>query len=209
MPADIKRAPRGVSHAGEKNRIYRVTRFAARWILGMVYRIDIKGAKHLPREAAFVLLPKHQCWQDVPLLGLATPKFLTYVAKHELFSNPVGRYIITALGGIPLNRKRPMESRRTLHIIRHHLKRKRGLVVFPEGTYYPGIMGPGNLGILRFIVSSANVPLIPVGIRYSRQWFRPRVWIRFGEPIHPDGGTNPEALLSEVMNRIATLSGLQ
>jgi len=208
MPADITSQNRMMTHVGDKNWLYRTVRFADRLVLELLYRIDIKGAEHLPRDGAFVLLPKHQRWQDVPLLGLATPIFLTYVAKHELFANTLSRYIITSLGGIPLNRKRPMESRRTLHAIRYHLQRNRCLVVFPEGTYYPDTMGPGNPGILRFIVSSAKVPLIPVGIRYSKQGFRPRVWIRFGEPIHPDDGTSPKALLSVVMERIAELSDL-
>jgi len=209
MPADIRSEHRTVSGASDKNWIYRSARFVAPFVLGMLYRIDIKGGEHLPRGNAFVLLPKHQRWQDVPLLGLATPIFLIYVAKHELFTNPLGRYFITALGGIPLNRQRPMESRRTLHAIRHHLKCNRGLVVFPEGTYYPGTMGPGNPGILRFVVSTAKVPLIPVGIRYSKHLFRPKVRIHFGQPIHPDDATRPQTLLTEVIDKIAELSGLR
>jgi 1-acyl-sn-glycerol-3-phosphate acyltransferase len=188
--------------------IYWITRIAARLVLSMRYRIDIKGGERLPRDKAFVLLPKHQRWQDVPLVALSTPLFLTYVAKYELFINPLGRHIITALGGIPLNRKRPIETRRTLYAIRYHLQRNRGLVIFPEGTYYPGTMGPGNHGILRFIITSADVPLIPVGIRYSTRQFRPRVRIRFGEPIHADDGIGSEELLSVLMKKIAELSDL-
>lgn len=209
MSADISTIRRIASDPTAKNMTYWITRIAARLMLSMRYRIDIKGRERLPRDNAFVLLPKHQCWQDVPLVGLATPILLTYVAKYELFTNPLGRYIVTSLGGIPLNRKRPIESRRTLHVIKHHLKNNRGLVLFPEGTYFPGAMGPGNHGILRFIISSVKVPLIPVGIRYSKQGIRNRVWIRFGEPIHTDDAVRPEALLTLVMEKIAALSGLR
>ena len=83
MPADISPGHRMTSDTVAKNMIYRITRITARLVLGMRYLIDIRGREHLPRDNAFVLLPKHQCWQDVPLVGLATPIFLTYVAKHE------------------------------------------------------------------------------------------------------------------------------
>ena len=208
MAGQNRSTHRMITGAGGRNWIYRIARVAARIVLATLYRIDIEGREHLPRDTAFVLLPKHQRWQDVPLVGLATPAFLTYVAKYELFINTLSRSIITALGGIPLNRKHPMESRRTLQAIRHHLAHNRGLVVFPEGTYFPDAMGPGNLGILRFIVSSAKVPLIPMGIRYSKQFPRSKVRICFGQPIHPDNETDPQALLNEVMDKIAELSGL-
>ncbi|MBT8342269.1 MAG: 1-acyl-sn-glycerol-3-phosphate acyltransferase, partial [Desulfatitalea sp.] len=144
-----------------------------------------------------------------PLVGLTTPVFLTFVAKHELFANPLSRYIITRLGGIPLNRKHPMESRRTLRAVRTHLQSRRALVVFPEGTYYPYSMGPGNLGMLRYIMSTAQVPLIPVGICYEKHRLRPGVRIRFGAPIHPNDTRGPHALLTEMMDRIAELSSLR
>lgn len=197
-----------MANPAEDNLIYKVTNLVAHIVLGTRYRIAVDGRHHLPIHEAFLLLPKHQRWQDVPLLALAVPSFMTFVAKQELFTKAINRFIITRLGGIPLNRKRPMESRRTLHVIRAQLRQKRALVVFPEGTYYPGVMGPGNLGMLRFIVSAAKVPLIPVGIRYEKHWLKPRVWIRFGAPIRPSDTTSAQILLAEVMARIAELSGL-
>ena len=86
-------------------------RNVARTFLFPFFRLNITGKENLPRKSAFVLLPKHQRWEDIPLLGLSTPRPLYYLAKHELFKNALGNWFFRGLGGVPLNRERPLESR--------------------------------------------------------------------------------------------------
>ena len=69
----------------------------------------------MPEKGPFILLPKHQRWEDIPIIDLALQKPLYYIAKYELFNNVLFRWFITSAGGIPLNRERPMESRRSLY----------------------------------------------------------------------------------------------
>ena len=90
--------------------LLRVTKIAARSILSVFFRLRVEGLSHLPGRGGVVLLPKHQRWEDIPLLGLAVPRPLHYVAKQELFLNPLSRWLMTSLGGIPLNRKRPWKA---------------------------------------------------------------------------------------------------
>jgi 1-acyl-sn-glycerol-3-phosphate acyltransferase len=194
--------------AARYNAIYRLTRLVAHIVLPILFEIRVEGRENIAHGGPFVLLPKHQRWMDVPLIGLTASTYLYYIAKAELFSLRLGRWFISAIGGIPLNRRRPMESRQSLLAIRDCLQREVGLVLFPEGTYYPGRVGPGHRGMFRFIVSSATVPLIPVGIRYRKQWIRTTVRICFGEPIIRHASDPPETVLNAVMDRIADLSGL-
>jgi len=171
------------------------------------FRLQIRGRKNLPQDKAFILLPKHQRWEDIPLLGLATPSTLYYVAKHELFLNPVFRWLISSLGGIPLNRKRPIESRRSLKQMIAVLKNGEGVVIFPEGTYYNGHVGPGHVGLIRMVSSRLVLPFIPVGIRYSKDGIRARVQINFGIPIYKDTSVAADRFVHRVMWEIARLSG--
>ena len=69
------------------------------------FQIQTNGLENLPEGKAFILLPKHQRWEDIPLLGLGTQRPLYYVAKYELFRNPISRWFLSSLGGIPLNRE--------------------------------------------------------------------------------------------------------
>jgi len=84
-----------------------------------------------------------------------------------------------------------------------------GVVVFPEGTYYPNRMGPGKGGILKLIISRLALPLIPVGIRYRREGFRTRVTVSFGAPIYHAKQKASEETLDQIMAAIAELSGLE
>ncbi len=183
-------------------------RIAVRFCLYPLFRLQTRGRQNLPQDKAFILLPKHQRWEDIPLLGLATPSTLYYVAKYELFLNPVNRWLISSLGGIPLNRKRPIESRRSLKQMIAVLKNGEGVVIFPEGTYHNGHVGPGHVGLIRMVSSRLVLPFIPVGIRYSKGGIRARVQISFGTPIYKDTSVAADAFVHRIMQEIAKLSGL-
>ena len=173
------------------------------------FRLHINGSAHLPVDAAFVLLPKHQRWVDIPLLGLASVRPLYYVAKYELFKNKISRWLIQSLGGIPLNRQRPIESRASLSATIEALRQGEGLVVFPEGTYYRDHMGPARLGLVKYLATHSDSRFIPVGIRYEEKFGPTRVWISFDRSMRPDQYSSPERFLEKAMQRIAHLSGLQ
>jgi 1-acyl-sn-glycerol-3-phosphate acyltransferase len=168
----------------------------------------VEGQENVHSAKSCVLLPKHQRWEDIPLLGLASPGPLYYVAKRELFTNRLSAWFMTSLGGIPLDRRRPLASRKSIHAVVGLLKIEAQVVIFPEGTYYRNCMGPGQAGLIRLIHTRAEAPFIPVGIRYSRKGMRRRVDIRFGKAMAWEASIKPEAFLAAVMQEIKVLSGL-
>lgn len=192
-----------------RNWIFQATRYTARIALAFFFRSEIQGKENLPREGAFILLPKHQRWVDIPLLSLASPRPLYYVARDDLFASPLSRWFLNSLGGIPLNRARPLETRESLRILEGCLRNGEGVVVFPEGTYYMNKMGSGRVGLVRFINSRFSLPFIPVGISYGKRGVRTPVLIRIGEAQYSDPGTSPNLLLAGVMKDIEELSEFQ
>lgn len=190
-----------------KDGVVRVARPLGRACLGPFFRVDARGREHLPDSSAFVLLVKHQRWEDIPLLGLSVTKPLYYVAKAELFGLAPARWVLSSLGGIPLNRSRPLESRHSLRRIIEHLHGGEGLVIFPEGTYYRDRMGSPRAGLVRMVLSKTSPPFVPVGIRY-RKGLRTEVDIRFGRPVTPESTRAVGPFLDRMMGEIARLSGL-
>ena len=186
--------------------VFHPTRLMARVFLAPFFSIEARNQNSVPEEGAFILLPKHQRWEDIPLLSLASPRPVYYVAKYELFVNPLSAWYITSLGGIPINRMRPLESRSALRGMLEILKMGEGVVIFPEGTYFRDRVGPGHVGLIRMIRSQMAVSLVPVGIRYSGTG-RKHVKIRFGRPLSEDPSTSREALRNRIMEDIARLSG--
>lgn len=172
------------------------------------FRIETAGLENLPRDSAFILLCKHQRWEDIPLLGVATPRPLYYIAKYELFKKALSSRFFRALGGIPLNRQRPLESRRFLQATIALLEKGEGVVIFPEGTYYRNKMGPGQVGMVKFVLSRLKLPFIPVGINYAAGRRRGRVRIQFGQALQSDPALPADTFVNRMMKQIAALSGL-
>lgn len=188
--------------------IFHMVRSMGKVFLLPIFKLKTGGQENLPSRSGFILLPKHQRWEDIPLLGLALPRPLYYMAKYELFLNPLSSWFLSSLGGLPLNRSRPIESRQSLRTMMGLLERGEGVVIFPEGTYHRNKMGPGQVGLIKLILSRCAAPFIPVGISYSAQGARTWVRINFGRPIY--GGSSAEAVtfLNGIMKEIAQLSGL-
>lgn len=187
--------------------ILRLTSLTAKIFLSQVFRIKTLGQEDLPDQSGFILLAKHRRWEDIPLLSLATPRPLYYVAKYELFLNPVSRWFVSSLGGLPLNRLRPLQSRQSLKSMVDLLEKGEGIVIFPEGTYYRNGMGPGHAGLIRMIQSRCTVPFIPVGINYVAKRARTLVEINFGRAIYESSSDRVESFLGEMMKEIGRLSG--
>ncbi len=203
-------------YLGRRNRfVFYFTLYLARICFIPIYKIRIEGRENIPADGAFVLLPKHQRWSDIPIVAWAAPRLLYYVAKHELFLSAFTNWYISALGGLPLNRQRPIESRGSLLKVIELLNRGEGVVVFPEGTYYRDQMGPGNIGVVRLILSKVSFPFIPAGISYTRGKIRTLVNIKFGRPlvlkrdeVSGRPSDTPEKFLDIIMEEIARLSCL-
>jgi len=191
-----------------KNWVLKAIKTTSWVLLSPFFRLETEGTENLPQESAFILLPKHQRWVDIPLLSLATPRSLYYVAKHDLFKNPLSNWFMRSLGGIPLNRQRPLESRQSLKAMIEFLKKGEGLVVFPEGTYYRNTIGSAHTGIVRFLLSRFSFSFIPVGMNYSGKGVRTLVRINFGKAIYSDPSVPVSSFLDNVMKEIAGLSGL-
>ena len=205
----LRQNARQVKHPPGRNEGFlQVFKFIARILLHPFFRLETDGLQNLPQDSAFILLPKHQRWQDIPLLGLATPRPLYYIAKYELFKNALTNRFFSAMGGIPLNRQRPLESRRFLQATIQLLEKGEGVVIFPEGTYYRNKMGPGQTGMVRFVLSRLKLPFIPVGINYAANGRRTRVRINFGKAFHTDPTLAADTFVNHMMKEIAALSGL-
>ena len=196
--------------------IYLATRSAARLILPAGFQVQIQGLHHLPETGPAVLIPKHQRWWDVPLLGAFIPRPLYFLAKQELFINFFSRFYMARVGGISIDRKNPLRSLKTFRSLSPLLKGKSFLVLFPEGTYFQGTMGPGKWRLIQMILNLQHkqtlppITFVPVGIVYSSKTkSRKRgVEISIGSGLIETNPLRAEAFTRELLCRVKTLSRL-
>ncbi|MBM4278032.1 MAG: 1-acyl-sn-glycerol-3-phosphate acyltransferase [Deltaproteobacteria bacterium] len=194
--------------------IYTVTKRIAHLVFSFFYKIQIEGKGSLGDQGPVVILPKHQYWTDIPLVGLAFHPQLYFVAKKELFRYPLLRHYISLGGGIPVDREKSIRTLDSFKTLITLLKANERIVIFPEGTYFRNRVGSGKSRLLQMILKfqeelKQKIPFIPVGIRYGeKKGWRRRVEICIGSPLFGGGESDAAALTEKVMEEISRLCRL-
>jgi len=197
--------------------LYQCIRVIGHACFHSLYALRFEGQGKIPRDRAGIICPKHQFWTDIPIVGLAAQKPLSFIAKQELFVYPVIHHFLIAIGGIPMDRQRPIRSLNSFRYVEELLKRREFIVLFPEGTYYPNSMGRGKHGFIQRILriqermglkGEERIPFIPVGIRYESKKFRTEVRVNIGSPLYADGEADGLEFTRRILKEIAALSGL-
>jgi 1-acyl-sn-glycerol-3-phosphate acyltransferase len=201
--------------------VYGITKAIAAIIFRVRYRLRVQGLENIPNQGPAIILPKHQYWTDIPIVSLTSRRQLNYVAKGELFRIPFVRTFLSLLGGIPVNRERTTKTTGSFRYILHLLKGKEYVVIFPEGTYYPGEVGKGKSRLIQMILNwqgprgtnstgtmEDHIPFVPMGIHYGRKGLRKIVMVRIGRPIFADGEADAPQLTNQIIEGIARLSNL-
>lgn len=189
--------------------------FLGRWLvrqtLGRVYRLQVQGLEHLPPSGPAIICPKHQRWEDIPMIGAALPLPLRYIAKAELFRHPFIRELLAAWGGVPVDRERPRATLSSFKKLLPLLRQGACIVLFPEGTYVRGRVGPGKHRLIQLLLKLQGqnglgpLPFLPVGLTYRARGLGYDVAVKIGHPLCTPDPRQAQALTCSLMDRIARL----
>lgn len=177
-----------------------------------LYRLRTHRRDRVPLEGPVVIVANHQSYLDPPLVGGATRRQLSYLARDTLFKGPLG-VLIRSYDAVPVDR-----DGTGLAGIRATLKRlKQGgaVLVFPEGVRTSdGELQPLKPGFLTLVRRSKAV-LVPLGFDgpfdvWPRGRKSPklagRIAMHYAEPIQPHevAAMDDDALIGLVAERLAT-----
>ncbi len=149
---------------------------------------------------------------DPFILGLASRRRLSYVAKDSLFYNKFLRYILYRVDAFPI--KRGGADFRGMRETLRRLKKGAPVVLFPEGTRQSaGVERKIHEGI-GFIVAKAGVPVIPAYIKDSEKVLPPGskilkrhpVTVAFGPPLHFAKHQSYTDIAHQVMDKVSLLA---
>ena len=192
---------------------YRLGRWLTRQTIGRIFSLRVEGLEHLPARGPAIICPKHQRWEDIPVVGMALPPPPHYIAKVELFQTPVVRELLGAWGGVPVDRQNPRATLSSFRRLLPLLTRGAYLVVFPEGTYVTGRVGPGKHRLIQLLLKLQGqeglgfLPFVPVGVAYEPRGRGYAVHVKLGPPLIAPGPRQAQALTDALMEQIARLSG--
>ena len=149
-------------------------------ILRIVYRIKITGKENIPTEGACIFAANHIHALDPAVIVLTNKRPVRYMAKEELYKNPVLRWLAKIFGIFPVKRNgKDIEAIKTSLKI---LKNGEVLGIFPEGTRNGLAKGKKVRTGTVLIALKAKVPIIPIGISGTFKPFS-KVTVNYGKPI--------------------------
>lgn len=189
-----------------KMNFYQFARGVVASVFFPLYRIEVKGKEHFPKEGAILLCSNHIDNLDPPTVGISAPRQVHFMAKEELFQVPVLGGIVRKVGSFPV--KRGMSDREALRNGLNVLKDGGVLGLFPEGTRSKdGKLGKGLAGAGFFALRS-NALVVPCAVIGTYKPFQ-KVKVFFGEPINLDPLRERKATAEEatelIMSKIAEL----
>jgi len=158
--------------------------YAILWGLSRIFGVTTLGvrvrfAEPLPLKGGLLVLSTHQSHLDPLLLGLASDRRLSSLARSSLFHSRVFGAIISALDAVPIDRNASMVA--AIKAVIGRLKAGGAVTIFPEGSRTP----TGKLTQLKpgftVIAKRAGVPIMPVAIVGAYEcWPRTRLLPRPG-----------------------------
>ncbi|MEE9415697.1 MAG: lysophospholipid acyltransferase family protein [Acidimicrobiales bacterium] len=199
----------GYAFGSEMSRLQR-TAYMTLWypfvILAKLYfRFEVHGSHNLPPSGAFILSPVHRSYLDTPVLTLINRRVFRFMGKESLWSNSVGAWFLSMMGGFPV--QRGTADRSAINAAQTILERGEPLVMFPEGTRREGplILAENMNDGPSFVAGRMQVPIVPIGIGGSdkimpkgKKFVYPRKLVFvIGEPLAP-----PEQIRGRVPRRL-------
>ncbi len=158
-------------------------------IIRLIWRPRYRNTIAVPAIGAAVICANHTFALDPLLIALSINRPVHFLAKEELYRNPLLRFILQRTNMVAV--KRGLNDRQAMRISLKYLNQGEILGVFPEGTrsktaelleFYDGAV---------YFAMKTGAPLIPAAIIGQYRWFTP-MQVVYGEAIAVEKAETPD-----------------
>jgi 1-acyl-sn-glycerol-3-phosphate acyltransferase len=178
--ASAGRASAGTRRRGkDPDRGFLIAGVVVKPLMRVWFRIRVEGGDNVPKDGPVILASNHRSNMDPVLLASALHRPVAFMAKAELFVEPLGS-IMRWIGQFPV--KRGGIDREALRRTDAVLARGSMLGLFPEGTRGDGRFSAVHPG-LAYIVVRQRCPVLPVAIFGTERVRRRFGWLPFASPV--------------------------
>jgi glycerol-3-phosphate dehydrogenase (NAD(P)+) len=171
----------------------------------LYFRLTRTGREHARVKGGLIVAANHRSFLDPFVIGASLPwgRPMNYLAKQELFRNPLQAWFLSRLGAFPIRRgASDAESMETARLI---VERGGTVCIFPEGTRQRrGTLGEPKRGVGRLALQT-GAPIVPVAVigteEVRRGWrIRPRKCrVRLGRAMTFPRAEEPSLQLAETV----------
>lgn len=186
---------------------YWVCRGFCRLLVAKYCRTTVTGLENIPKTGPAYLVSNHASDLDPPVIGGNIGRYISFVAKQELFDGRLG-FLFRQFGAIPF--RRGALDRRPLVMSKQQFEAGNLVALFPEGTRsQTGLMQEFKAGF-GMIAVKYKVPIIPIGLIGTENVMPPgakrprraRLGMNIGKPI-PWDTPDLEAVVTAEVRRLA------
>ncbi|CDQ39789.1 MULTISPECIES: lysophospholipid acyltransferase family protein [Virgibacillus] len=160
--------------------LYKIAKSVVALIFYPLYRIKVIGKENVPNKGPVIICSNHISNLDPPVVGITSPRDISFMAKDELFEKPFIGWLLSNIQAFPV--KRGMSDRNALRKGLATLKDGHTLGLFPEGTRSKtGELGEPLSGAGFFALRSDAV-IVPCAIIGTYQPLK-QLKVVYGQPI--------------------------
>lgn len=146
--------------------IERIIRLWSRLFLSTApVKLEVSGAEHVDPGGQYVFVANHLSNFDIPVMFLAAPVPIRYLAKKELYKIPLVAQAMNGIGIIKTDRQAHAGGHALINQgVAEAKRRGHSLIIFPEGTRSDeGVLAPFKKGAFRIAIAN-ELPVVPVTI---------------------------------------------
>ncbi len=158
-------------------------------VYGLYYRLafnlKIEGRENVPKDGFLIVASNHVSAIDPFILVYALQRNIAFMAKVELFKNPIARFFLGNLGAFAVDRGKVSKS--TIRTVLGLKQTKWCLGIFPQGTReQDGNMENINRGFAAF-AKDLKCDVLPVAVlgakKSERKFLKGKMKVKIGKPI--------------------------
>jgi 1-acyl-sn-glycerol-3-phosphate acyltransferase len=151
-------------------------------VFKLLFRVEVINRCKIPLKGPAIFCANHNTMLDMFFLGFKLKRWIYWMAKEELFKNPVIACIYRSLGAFPVKRgSGDVSSIKNAYKL---LNESKIVGIFPQGTR----INPANIDKVRvkpgaaMIAVHAGVPIIPAYVQGSYRLFG-KMKVIYGDPF--------------------------
>ena len=169
--------------APRESRLYNVFRPLAKGFISLRFCVTSFGEENIPEKGAFILAANHISALDPVMIISHCPRTLHFMAKDELFKNPVFASFLKKMNVFPV--KRQTSDKRALEFAKRIISSGWALGIFPEGSRIKDAIPKRAKNGVSYLAAKTKADVLPVSIYKApgEKKLRPHITIRFGKII--------------------------
>ena len=172
-----------------------LSRWHARTVLFFTFiRYEIKYEAPIEKDKVYIIAPNHQSYLDILMLYAIIPHRFVFMAKKELGSIPLFNIFFKKFS-ILVDRRNPVEAKKSLEVAAQKIDLGDSVVIFPEGTipYDTPKLKRFKNGAFKLAIEK-QTPVLPIVFKDNYKLMEDKgVWQSFARP-----GTAHIVVLSEI-----------